>query len=230
MSGKLEMTTMSPDTDVSVSMVLEGKRRELVFPILGLMSAFAVFLRYPVVEYSEQPGLVIDVGACVGAFSVAIRESLPNCKIIAFEPYLPVIDYLHYNCSPMSNMEIHHWAVMDESKEVFLSLPTSHPVLGNSSVYGSNIEGYPAWAITLDDFIQEAVSFIKIDVEGAELDVLRGAERILRNDKPPVMVELKNEHQRRANRTTIEVFDYMTSIGYNKHELYTSKDFVFIYG
>lgn len=52
---------------------------------------------------------------------------------------------------------------------------------------------------------------LKIDVEGQELEVLRGAERVLRDAAPVVLVEVEQRHR---DGDVQEVFDYLASLGY----------------
>jgi hypothetical protein len=67
----------------------------------------------------------------------------------------------------------------------------------------------------LDGFLSERqhrVSFIKCDVEGAELEVFRGAEGILRNDRPALLFECECRHH--ANGRIDGVFEFLAGMGY----------------
>jgi hypothetical protein len=68
----------------------------------------------------------------------------------------------------------------------------------------------------LDDVVTDGVGFLKMDVEGAEGRVVRGATRIIERDRPVVTTELKNEMLRRVSGTTVA--DYL---GYFEHLGYT---------
>jgi hypothetical protein len=58
------------------------------------------------------------------------------------------------------------------------------------------------------------LSFIKCDVEGNELAVMRGADRLLREYSPTLLVEIEQRHHRNDIR---EVFAFMTELGYTGH-------------
>ena len=219
---------MNPLTDTFLSCLVRGERRELVFPDNLLLQAATTFLRYPIMEDSDVPGLVVDVGMCVGAFTVAIRQCLPNCRVIGFEPYPPAWDYLEHNVGKMKDVEIRHLALSDRAGQVSLSYPNALVRLGNSSIYGDGINAYDAPTARMDDEIHEPVCFLKIDVEGAELDVLRGAEQTLTTYHPVTMIEMKNRHQRRAGRTTADILETMERFGYNDHVAYTPGDIIFM--
>jgi FkbM family methyltransferase len=61
----------------------------------------------------------------------------------------------------------------------------------------------------LDDLLASSgrsnVDFVKIDVEGAEVDVLSGATRVLEQDRPIVLVEVEEAHQRRYGASPSDV-------------------------
>jgi hypothetical protein len=70
---------------------------------------------------------------------------------------------------------------------------------------------------SLDDFLAEyrlnrRVALIKCDVEGHELDVFRGAERTLANDRPHLLFECEARH--RPNRLVDDVFAHLERLGY----------------
>mgnify|MGYP001178256583 CR=1 FL=1 len=73
-------------------------------------------------------------------------------------------------------------------------------------------------AIRLDDYASARqlakVSLIKIDVEGAEMDVLEGSMNLLRTHQPQVLMELTVEIQERANRTVAQVFEFWKGLNY----------------
>ena len=68
--------------------------------------------------------------------------------------------------------------------------------------------------VALDDYFGEddRVTLLKIDVEGGELGVLKGAERILRRYAPLLVFECENRHL--APGTVGDVFSYLESLGY----------------
>ena len=59
---------------------------------------------------------------------------------------------------------------------------------------GDTVETIRVPLRTLDSYNLSNIGFIKIDVEGHELDVLRGAEVTLRRDQPNLLIEIENRH------------------------------------
>ena len=80
-----------------------------------------------------------------------------------------------------------------------LPAPTaSAPVEAENTLNGASVDEIEVPRITLDSLGQDAVGFIKIDVEGHEVDVLAGAREILRRDRPAILVEAEERHRQGA--------------------------------
>jgi hypothetical protein len=58
----------------------------------------------------------------------------------------------------------------------------------------------------LDEFVDQEIDFIKIDVEGAEVDVIRGAKQLIHTRKPMLVIELHNTED--EVREAMSEFDY----------------------
>ena len=93
---------------------------------------------------------------------------------------------------------------------------------------GLRRQPYPAGAIVrpitvdlrrLDDLIPGRVDFIKIDVEGAELGALRGAERLLRRWQPALLFEHATLHAQAFGTTAGEMYAFLREFGYAIHTL-----------
>ena len=68
--------------------------------------------------------------------------------------------------------------------------------------------------VSLDDYFDtdKRVSLLKIDVEGAELEIFKGAERILREQSPLLVFECEDRHLEAGS--VQDVFSYLKSLGY----------------
>ena len=77
----------------------------------------------------------------------------------------------------------------------------------------------------LDDYFSEhagrPIRFIKCDVEGYELDVFKGAEYILREDRPTLLFECEARHL--SNINMADVFSYLTNLGYEGFFFFKNK-------
>jgi FkbM family methyltransferase len=144
--------------------------------------------------FSERvlPGSVVyDVGANVGFHTLLFAEVVgPKGKVFAFEPFPDNLDYLvrHVKINKITNVEIVGKAVLDRvgdvSFQVGATLATGKIATGGSlQVPGTD----------LDSFVyvegNTAPKFIKIDVEGAEGNVLAGAKRLIEETSPIIFLE-----------------------------------------
>jgi hypothetical protein len=84
-------------------------------------------------------------------------------------------------------------------------------------------EGVDAYCERLDDIYTGTPSFIKIDVEGHELKVLKGAEETLKKHKPTVLIEIHDFSEDH------DVHKFMMSLGYGAPESRPEGMFLYIH-
>lgn len=131
------------------------------------------------------PQTVIDVGADRGTFE--LYETFPNASHILIEPLEENRPYLEQIVAKLKNAQFFIAAATEEAGSVTINV---HPDFCGSSLYleceESDVNGVPRTvpSLTLDDlarqFDLQGPILVKIDVQGAELDVLRGAADILK--------------------------------------------------
>lgn len=127
---------------------------------------------------------VFDVGANIGDFSARFRRYFPEAVIHAFEPVSSNFSILREETEGIPGLEIHQLAVSNSCgrREIFL-----HDGPALHSLERPSAGGRSEWVdtVTLDEFCRESgikiVDFLKIDTEGHELSVLKGAEGLLRS-------------------------------------------------
>ncbi|MCD7438725.1 FkbM family methyltransferase [Streptomyces lincolnensis] len=138
---------------------------------------------------------IADVGAHVGYFSLIAALAAPKATVHAFEP----VDQVHARLSVnvrsngVQNVRLHQAGVSDQPGWADISVRFA----GNLLSTGSTLEGAAADAelkrirlLTLDDvFAETRVDLVKIDVEGHEMSVLKGARQVLKRDRPAVLLE-----------------------------------------
>ena len=154
-----------------------------------------------------QPGDVyVDIGAHVGTLLLSgVRQVGPTGKAYAFEPTPRLYDLLCANVAlngMASYCECSNVAVGRSEGLAQLHVPI---IYGHASLYELPDEGrsqeHEVRVRRLDDLIPVDVrpTLIKIDVEGAELDVIAGMSRILASETPPLLiVEYGREHLERV--------------------------------
>jgi len=159
----------------------------------------------------------IDVGAHQGSFLDFYIRFAPNGKHLAFEP-LP--DYYNKVVEVYPNVIVHNVALSD-----FIGSSTFHDVKGAEAMSGFKKQHYPTEVniseievkvSTLDSYLHEIknVDFIKIDVEGAELSVLKGAMEVIRTCQPIIMFEFAKLHTASYGITPLDVFQFFDDLNY----------------
>jgi FkbM family methyltransferase len=147
----------------------------------------------------KENSATIDVGAAVGDILYELVKKAPNGKHFAFEPQPKFAKYLKNRFKNYNNVLLNEICLSDSEGEVeFNELVADRGYSGMKktniaiSRYGDNTyNSYLVNSNKLDNIIpeQEVISFIKIDVEGAEFLVLKGADNTIRRCKPVVVFE-----------------------------------------
>lgn len=164
-------------------------------------------------------GAVIDVGANIGVHTINMASTdRGRITVYAFEPVRRNALLIELNCeiNRLRNVTVINAPVSYKSG---LSLTPTIPE--NDSAYAYFSEGNGGQkTVSLDDFAAERkigrVTLVKIDVEGAEMQVLRGAEKLLSGEDRPasVVVEIVPEYLARFGDTAADVVSFMQARGY----------------
>jgi FkbM family methyltransferase len=169
----------------------------------------------------------VDVGAHIGYYSLKAAAALgPGGRVIAIEPNPPTVQELRDNIAASGATRVHVSPVACGDKESTLVLYASPRAnTGQTSLSRANAEqtgviaaeyrvrARPLDAIVGDEGVHR-VDVIKIDVEGAEMLVLRGAGRTLDRFHPVVIVELIEPQLRSMGTSVAEVRAFFTAHGY----------------
>jgi FkbM family methyltransferase len=164
-----------------------------------------------------RPGMIFyDLGANVGFFSLlAARLVGAAGQVFSFEPDPEVAARLRRNVSlnEASTITVVEAGVWSANANVrFIRSDASSPDRGTGRfVLGENqADGASTRCVALDDFIQSAPppNAIKCDVEGAELEALRGAKQLLETHHPWIMCEMHSDANDRTAR------EFLDNLGY----------------
>jgi FkbM family methyltransferase len=137
---------------------------------------------------SQKP-LLFDVGAHVGEYTALFKSRFPDGSAHCFEPSRRHFDLLREKSASLSNIELHCCALGSEEGEATLYRPSA--VSGLASLTKRRLDHFSidmeiqekVQVTTLDRVVEDRgighIDLLKIDVEGHELDVLRGAKEML---------------------------------------------------
>ena len=138
----------------------------------------------------------VDVGASTGWFSVPLAER--GVEVVAFEPNAKPFARLLENAALNGvTIDARSEAVTDESGEVTLYFNAKLPLTSGGSLNRADCL-HPTGessvkAVRLDDVLSKAPKVIKIDVEGHEMSVLRGAGKTILKHRPLLVLEANTE-------------------------------------
>lgn len=160
---------------------------------------------------------VMDVGANVGLLTrLFCRQVGTGGRVYAFEPDPLTFQFLEFNTRSFPNKELTQGAVSDNHEPALLHL-NFRSGAGNSLLNkGHSTESVPVACISLDEFLKQrgspVVDVIKIDVEGAELSVLRGMRQtVARLPGLKVIIEYCPANLNGAGVAPREIFDELRS-------------------
>ena len=175
-------------------------------------------------EWISPGDWVLDIGANVGNYTARMSELVgPTGRVIAFEPVLESFELLVANLArfPLRNVSFVNVAVSSATALVGMSMPTLDSGMENRYM-AHVVEGgggsLSVLSIPVDQFdFTHPIRLVKIDVEGHELQALRGMEGLLRRHHPRLIVEGRDA----------EVAAYLATFGYEFTEREGSPNRVF---
>ncbi len=174
---------------------------------------------------------VLDIGANFGSYTKFLAKQVgEEGTVHSFEPIPEVYGYLKANIQSvdLSNVKLHNCALSDFVGSAQFSIPKFEHS-GENFYEGHLTENEGDITVDvkkLDEMtFDQLISFVKCDVEGAELKVLEGAKEFIRKNKPIWMLEINFELETPEAQ---EIIDFMTTVGYeinflHEGELITSK-------
>jgi FkbM family methyltransferase len=175
-------------------------------------------------EHLSAGQTAIDIGAHKGAFTYWMSRAVgPSGRVVAFEPIPELAAYLKQiqQTLPLANTQVVEAALSNVAGSGRLYVPESGHL--GPTTFTHRPEEHPTpldvRTETLDDICRDReirpVHFIKCDVEGHELEVFQGAEKILREDKPVLLFECADcfHEEGQIGR----VLPYLQRLGYEGH-------------
>lgn len=174
---------------------------------------FISYVRSQIEDWSQ----FVDVGANIGFFGLLVQQDQPDCHVDAFEP-LPrnVARILTNEALNGGDMDIHAVALADSFDTATLNVSDDLP--GETSISESLRSGHVNRTITvatapLDAVLESAPDAMKIDIEGAEIQMLRGATDIL-DSTPELFIELHPSNIEAMGESLSHLVELLSAAGY----------------
>jgi FkbM family methyltransferase len=175
----------------------------------------------------HRPGTLVDAGAHDGLLTLPFAR-LPASRVLAFEPLPPAYarlrSTLHQAFGGMpAHVQCHAAALGDHAGEITLAMPVLDGMAqeqwaSTAKDYAAHVSdrvGVQRFAVPvmrLDDLGLDDVTGIKVDAEGAEYEILRGARETLLRCRPVLTLEVEERHRQGS---TWAVPAYLDALGYD---------------
>ncbi len=159
----------------------------------------------------------LDIGADAGEFAIAMLGS--SRSVLAFEPR-PAQARALAAMFGAAGVPVHVQAVALSDETGLTTMRVIESAPGRSTIDddntlsdtdGSRVDTIEVQIMRLDDLHIDNVGFVKIDVEGHELAVLRGAADTLKRNRPTLLIEAEERHHPRA---VAEINEFLGGLGY----------------
>jgi FkbM family methyltransferase len=171
----------------------------------------------------HRPGTLVDVGAHDGLITVPLAR-LPASRVLAFEPLPPAMARLRDALGDSHpNVQCIAAALGDQAGEITLAMPVLDGVAqeqwaSTAKDYAAHlsarvsVERFAVPLKRLDDFAITDLTGLKVDAEGAEYEILRGARETLIRCRPVLTLEVEERHR---EGSTWAVPAYLDALGYD---------------
>jgi FkbM family methyltransferase len=169
----------------------------------------------------DKPLNIIDVGAQSGLYSL-FAKYLPMSTFYSFEPFKQTFDLLNDNIAlnNITNVETYNIGLSNKKERVILNTSISHNglhTIGNTPLRFNDICKIEIDVDTIDNLFYEKnipINFIKIDTEGWEFFILKGAEKIIKKYKPFIQIEWNEINMRQCGVDKNELSNYIDELNY----------------
>lgn len=200
--------------------------RSDIFRRIALGDSYEEFLVRVIEQRIDRTRDAVDVGANCGFYTVLLAKLVPKRKVIAIEPTEGALQLLRRNlcannvservlvCEAVATTEQGTAGLkVIEGREEYSTLgEIVHPAVGVDRVVDREVK-----ATTVDDLVNStgiSCGFMKIDVEGHEHSVLKGAQQTLLTHRPLVLAELADPLLRANGSSAAQVIAFMRTCGY----------------
>ena len=182
-----------------------------------------------------KPGdLVVDVGANIGYFSIQFSKLVgQHGSVVAFEPNPKAFEILKRNTSRKENIKCFNLGLSDKSSRLDFFIPDDNTAVASlvkdfasanlnyfESGQAESLQHIKVDVVNGSDFLDskgiENIKFIKIDVEGWEMNVLKGLESLIKKSPELVVfIEFNILAQTMSGHKPEELLNYLVNLGFN---------------
>ena len=216
--------------DAAIRAGVDDALRPIAHKLMGRTPDTDDLASFELIARLSPAAVCVDVGCHKGKFLNEMRRAAPRGRFFAFEPIPYLFDLLAAKYERDKRVELHNCALSRvpgrakffvNLRDMGLSgLNKREARMGADALTEVEVE-----IRTLDEVVGEApVSFLKIDVEGAELDVLAGGRRMIERTRPVVLFEFGLGGAEYFGVGADEMHAFFSGLGYRLHRVADAVD------
>jgi len=187
-------------------------------------------------EYLNKKRDIIDVGANIGFYTILFAKSLVNNKVLSIEPASNALKHLYHNIEingVLDRVTVFEGVASEKPGTTILKIVNGkeeYSTLGSlvhPSVCGTKYDLVEVKATTLDNIVESMSldpGFIKVDVEGSENLVFKGALNVLTKKRPVILSELSDYLLRNNGSSAEEILYMIKQCGYDIYDAVNPKN------
>ncbi len=187
-------------------------------------------------KFIKEGGTVLDVGSNFGQMSVLFSNMVgPKGKVHAFDADEWVYEILNKNIKANNKQGVivpHFGAVHNKENEVLIFPEQNFKEFGAYGAYGVDYSanvGREVKSITIDSLnINEPICFMKVDIQGGDLQAMQGAVNTIAKNKMPVLFEYEYHFEEKYNLCFQDYVDFVQSINYKFYKVLNGHNFLII--
>ena len=176
---------------------------------------------------------ILDIGAFIGEKSILFAQKNLNDLVYSFEPNINIFNILNENISinHLSNISTLNIALGAEKTIAYSGCNVPNNISGSIiSKEKTNLKQVfnEVQVDNLDNLLKEKtfkypVKFIKIDIEGFEFEVLKGAVQLITEYKPIIVTEIDDKFLKNNHSSALETLQFIAQFGYQFKHLESNK-------
>ena len=182
-------------------------------------------------HFLKKDSVVLDIGANIGWYAINLSKSVPEGRIIAFEPIPKTYDYLVKNIALNKLGNIKTYNIGLSEKAGYFNFYYNRKYTGATSLVNlineHDVSLIRCRVEKLDNFLKKSkirqVDFIKCDVEGAEKLVVEGGLESIKKNKPIIFIELLRKWSAKFNYHPNSIITMLKEVGYGCYVINKTK-------
>jgi len=187
-------------------------------------------------KYIKAGNTVLDIGSNFGQMSILFSNMVGETgKVHAFDADDWIYDILNKNIeanNKTGKIIPHFGAVHNKAGETLIFPEQDFEEFSAYGAYGIDynaIAGRRVPTITIDSLhIEEPISFIKIDIQGGDLQAMQGAVNTINKNRMPILFEYEYHFEEKYNLCFQDYVDFVESIHYKFHKVINGHNFLII--